>query len=614
MEGVGIRPGKLVTQPVEDREPLAGWRPTTPYHRFQNQVPVAVNDEPDISIRKVVHNVLEEPAGAGAQCADPPSPYSADDDTVVDMRPTTSVFDLNNVQLRQPGLGLTEKDLSIVVRSEQAGCMVADDFADLQVVEDLDDLPSKKGYIFNGNDEDVNLLLEEKQYRKGVICSDEILHSVNGLYEEGFQYIKNGFQSKGAYGEAAMCLDLYTSRCFIRKKLQRQKLLKNEVKVPLMFRGDPGIPQVYGVIMRDEETEIFQEFAGLSLKKIMEEKDPSFQSTIARVREPFTVLAMALQGFSTLAKLHNEGIVHQDIKPENICLDFQTKLQLKFIDFGSSQTPGEQITEGLTNEYLSPESCRAILKVATKQIPMEEGRLGTGTDVWAMALSLLYCLLGYHVMVYVCTGTTHYEDTDPKVLQEKRIACLFKVSQLTDEEVDRKLIRPEWSNVLKHLLRNTLRVDPNQRWSAKTAVDYLTFIFTNLAKTAPKPASPKTQQPLLEKVAVEKPVTGFTKLAPARFTVKQQSSTVQFMEYKVPVQCSSPDPSPPKSLNCLERPTSPLPCPTTSTPSSPSQLPAFTDLLSSEDLTTKAPRLYRRKTRDTPYPPPVSRRGSKAIV
>lgn len=29
-----------------------------------------------------------------------------------------------------------------------------------------------------------------------------------------------------------------------------------------MFRGVRGVPQIYGVIMRQEEAEIFQEFAG----------------------------------------------------------------------------------------------------------------------------------------------------------------------------------------------------------------------------------------------------------------------------------------------------------------------------------------------------------------
>jgi serine/threonine protein kinase len=114
---------------------------------------------------------------------------------------------------------------------------------------------------------------------------------------------------------------------------------------------------------------------------------------------------------------------------ENICLDPQSKImQLKFIDFGSSQMANEHIAEGLTNEYLSPESCDAILKVAARQLPLEQGKLGPGTDVWATALSLLYCLLGgYHVMIYLCTGKTHYEDTDPKELNKKRINCLFKV-------------------------------------------------------------------------------------------------------------------------------------------------------------------------------------------
>ena len=40
------------------------------------------------------------------------------------------------------------------------------------------------------------------------------------------------------------------------------KLYENEIEVPVMFRGNAGIPEVYGVIMEDNKTLIFQEFAG----------------------------------------------------------------------------------------------------------------------------------------------------------------------------------------------------------------------------------------------------------------------------------------------------------------------------------------------------------------
>jgi len=611
MERVGVKPRRLVTQPEDDREPLAGWQPAPPYHR-QTQVPVTVNEEPDISIRKAVHHELEVEEKSIVQdqfaAASPPSPSTSEDEMVVDMRPTTGVFQFNNVQLRKPGL--TEEDLSINLRAvPESRCRVAEEFADLTVADDEEVLLEKEqGYVMNGTDEDVHRLLEEKPFKRGVICFDEILQCQNGFYEEGAQYMINGFQSKGAYGEAAMCRDLSTGKTFIRKKLPKNKLLKNEVKVPLMFRRTLGIPQVYGVIMREEQAELFQEFAGLSLKKILEEKDPGLQARVQRVREPIVVLGMALQAFATLDELHSQGIVHQDIKPENICLDFQKSIQLKFIDFGSSQTQEEQVTEGLTNEYLSPESCDAILKVASKQLPLEQGKLGPGTDVWATALSLLYCLLGCHVMIYVCTGKTHYEDSDPMVLQQKRIQCLFKVRELTDEQVKAKLIRPEWPNVLKFLLENTLRVDVNQRWTARKASDYIKFIFSQ-AKSAPAPKPVTKPQPSPEVAMSARPTIGFTGLSPSRLVLRQQATQpVQVEEEKVPVQCTSPsEPAPPTTSYSAANPPSPASFISTTS----SQLPALDDLLS-DDLSKKAPRTYRRKTRDTPYQL-TSRRGSKNI-
>ena len=68
-----------------------------------------------------------------------------------------------------------------------------------------------------------------------------------------------------------------------------------------------------------------------------------------------------------------------------------------------------------------------ILQVAQGQITKAAGRLGPETDVWALALSLLYCLCGYHVMVYVNTGEIMYRNLNPKELQAKRIQCVFQV-------------------------------------------------------------------------------------------------------------------------------------------------------------------------------------------
>ncbi|XP_076436635.1 uncharacterized protein LOC143276116 [Babylonia areolata] len=598
MDGPGIlRRRAVITQPVEEGGTLAGTTFIAPTPFPNNTVSVTANEETDINIRKTQTRQpsVENGASALGIGQSSTSVYS-EDEVVVDMQHTRQLQ--NYVSMRQPGL--LEKDLSINVRMGQSSCdAAADDLADLDIVEEVEELSvNKKRPISHGTDEDIIQLLNEMPTKRGVICEEQkVLYCDDGVYTEGLQYdIIPGTQSKGAFGEAAMCQDRRTGKTFMRKTV-KGTLSRNEVQVPIMFRGNVGIPQVHGVNMTDGVTEIFQEFAGLSLKSVME----SGSDYTKQLCDPKMVMVLAFQAFATLHKLHSQGVTHQDIKPENLCLDIQPKggWRLKFIDFGSSQTPKDQVLEGLTNEYLSPESCNTILQIATEKMPREAGRLGPGTDVWALALSLLYCLCGYHVMVYVCTGQTRYLEQDPAKLQHLRMQCLIKICNLKDEDIERKLILPDWPEALKTLLVNTLRVDPNNRWSAKEAAEH---IFRNWilrgsgaqAQQQPAPAIAAASPPAMA------PGNMFRGLTPSKIVVQIRPSAQKGTEERggtvQPVQCSSPSavapPSPSSPASTLDVP-----------PPSPGQLLSNT--------TTKNPKRHSRcKQRAEPYHQ-TARRPSK---
>lgn len=90
-----------------------------------------------------------------------------------------------------------------------------------------------------------------------------------------------------------------------------------------------------------------------------------------------------LQGLEALNRL---GIVHRDIKPQNILLD--TQGFPKIADFGLATVVGENLPAGcrlteyvVTRWYRSPELCLCDAGAA--------GKYGTAVDVWAMALVFL---------------------------------------------------------------------------------------------------------------------------------------------------------------------------------------------------------------------------------
>ena len=96
------------------------------------------------------------------------------------------------------------------------------------------------------------------------------------------------------------------------------------------------------------------------------------------------------------------------ILAENLCVDSQAKTwRLKLIDFGSSQTAQDIVTEGLTNEYLSPESCRNILLVLENNNYDKNGNLN---EVLA-TLCKCYDLISTHMHAHTRTHTHTYTHT-----------------------------------------------------------------------------------------------------------------------------------------------------------------------------------------------------------
>jgi serine/threonine protein kinase len=150
--------------------------------------------------------------------------------------------------------------------------------------------------------------------------------------------------------------------------------------------GHPNIIEIHHVGEEDDGTVFMVEelLMGISLKDLLSREGKL---------KPRAAVAIVLQVLSALAAAHDKGIVHRDIKPDNIFLsiDSRKKREVKLLDFGvakvqEDQTGGDQ---GLTRtgtvlgtpKYMSPEQARGLTV---------DGR----TDIWAVGIILYEMLSG----------------------------------------------------------------------------------------------------------------------------------------------------------------------------------------------------------------------------
>ncbi|KAJ6474707.1 kinase-like domain-containing protein, partial [Mycena vitilis] len=183
----------------------------------------------------------------------------------------------------------------------------------------------------------------------------------------------------------------------------------------------PHVTQMYEVIATESSIWIVTELcSGGELFDYLVEK--------GRLSEDETKIIFG-QLCLAVGYLHDKGIVHRDLKLENVLLDERCRVKLGDFGFTREFERGTYMeTFCGTTGYASPE--------------MLQGRkyLGPEVDVWSLGI-ILYCLL---------TGTLPFDDDDEDLMRQKIIVGKFE--------------DPEWlSNESRDLIKNILHQDPTKR-------------------------------------------------------------------------------------------------------------------------------------------------------
>jgi serine/threonine-protein kinase len=163
------------------------------------------------------------------------------------------------------------------------------------------------------------------------------------------------------------------------------------------------------------------------------------------------VVEIGHQLLSVLAAVHAHGIIHRDVKPENIFLAFEGEgddLKVKLLDFGIAKVHGDVVDadairthDGVrlgTPHYMSPEQWRGE-------------SLTERSDVWAAGAVLFTAIMG-----------------DPPYDSDDLGALMDMVTKRAAPSLAE--LHPEMGPAFTDTIDRALRNDPKQRWANARAM------------------------------------------------------------------------------------------------------------------------------------------------
>ena len=184
-------------------------------------------------------------------------------------------------------------------------------------------------------------------------------------------------------------------------------------------------PNIVTVIDRGEDEGrqfiVFEYVEGENLKEVIERTGP------LPIRD---ALLLALQMARALGFAHERGLIHRDVKPQNVLLNDDG--QAKMTDFGiarSLDVEGVTITGTVlgTSEYIAPEQARGQ-------------RVDALTDVYSLGVVLYELLTGgvpFHGENFVTIALRHVNEPAPSVL-DRRPDCPTRLAIAVDRAMAKR--------------------------------------------------------------------------------------------------------------------------------------------------------------------------------
>jgi serine/threonine protein kinase, bacterial len=218
----------------------------------------------------------------------------------------------------------------------------------------------------------------------------------------------------GGFGETFLAEDTYMPsrrRCVIKQlkpvtndpqtyKMIQQRFEREAATLEYLGEGSDQIPKLYAYFSENGQFYLVQEWIqGQTLTDIVEAQGPLGEN---KVRE------FLLSLLSVLDYVHSKGIIHRDIKPDNILLRAANGKPV-LIDFGA-------VKETIRSIVTSPGHLTQSLVIGTPgYMPSEQavGRPVYATDIYSLGLTAIYLLTGkppHELQTNLQTGEILWQD------------------------------------------------------------------------------------------------------------------------------------------------------------------------------------------------------------
>lgn len=263
----------------------------------------------------------------------------------------------------------------------------------------------------------------------------EKIEKENCIFSE--KYILGRQLGHGCYGYVQECIERGSDKHYavkiISKRCKKLREAPKEVEI-LNLVQHPNILQLHEVYETSSDTFIITEvLEGGALVDVLTEE------------EHFTERDVGIyirQVLSAVCYLHENHVVHQDIKLDNILLTNKQLLNVKLIDFGIAKLCREN------SEFLSVEGTAVYSPPEVLNYDVTD----CSRDLWAMGVCTYVLLSGY----FPFDG-----DTEAEVMQE-----ILKVNFSFTEEFEGLSVESI------EFIQNLLRKERKERMAAKVALTH----------------------------------------------------------------------------------------------------------------------------------------------